>query len=84
MVCLQRYTKVFRCITAYNGKMFKAFLTYLDCTKYNKIDIGHSHIQKHVSDKKNDIKSTNIICTGSHKYFSMHCILREKMFRGYF
>ena len=33
-------------------KCLKRILTYLDCTKYNEINIGHLHIQKHVSYKK--------------------------------
>ena len=46
------YTKVFRWITAYGEKCLKRILTYLDSTKYNEINISHSHIQKHVSYKK--------------------------------
>ena len=34
------------------GKCLKSILTYLDCTKYNEMYIGHLHIQKHVSYKK--------------------------------
>ena len=30
---------------------------------------------------KNDIKSTNIKCTGSHKSFPMHCIIRGKFLK---
>ena len=62
MVCLQKHTKVFGYITAYGGKCLKSVLTCLDCTKYNEIDIGHLHIQKHVSNKrlyKAQTKKTN-------------------------
>ena len=45
-------------------KCLKCILTYLDSTKYNEINIGHSHIQNHLS-YKNDIKRTNIMCTDS-------------------
>ena len=34
------------------GGCLKNILTYLDCTKYNEIDIGHLYIQKHVFCKK--------------------------------
>ena len=33
------------------GKYLKRILTYLDCTKYNEINISPSHIQKHVAKK---------------------------------
>ena len=52
MVCLQRHTKVFRYITAYGGKCLKSILTYLDCTKYNEIDICHFDVQNNTSYKK--------------------------------
>ena len=42
------------------------------CTKYNEINICYLHIQKQFI--KNDIKSKNITCTGSHKSFPIHCI----------
>ena len=60
MICLQRHTKVFRYITAYGGKCLNRILTYLDCTKYNEINIDPSHIQNHVSYKKGYKK---------HKYY---------------
>ena len=34
------------------GKRLKRILAYLDCTKYNEIDLGHLPIQKPVSYKK--------------------------------
>ena len=34
------------------GKCLNRILTYLDCTKYNEINIDPSHIQNHVSYKK--------------------------------
>ena len=34
------------------GECLKRILAYLDCIKYNEINIGHSHIQKHSSNKK--------------------------------
>ena len=66
-VCLQRHTKVFRYITAYEEKCLKRILTYLYCSKYNEIDIGHLHIQKHASYKK---------CHKKYKYYV--CKLTEK------
>ena len=36
----------------WRGKCLKSILTYLDCIKYNEIDISHLHIQKHVFYKK--------------------------------
>ena len=36
----------------WGGKCLKHILTYLDCIKCNEINLGHSHIQKHVSYKK--------------------------------
>ena len=33
-------------------KCLKCILTYLNCTKYNEIDVGRSHIQKHVYREK--------------------------------
>ena len=65
-------------------KILKRILTYLDCTKYNEINIGHSHIQKHVFYRKNDIKSANIKCTGSHKSFHIHYSLWGGIFKAYF
>ena len=44
--------KIFRYITAYGGKCLKPILTYLDCTKYNEINISHSDLQKHVAYEK--------------------------------
>ena len=83
MICPQRHTKVFRYITPMGEKCLKRILTYLDCTKSNEIIIGYSHIQKRVS-YKNDIKSTNIMHTGSYKGFPIHCILRRENFKAYF
>ena len=60
--------KFFDTLRPMREKYLKSILTYLDCTKYNEINIGYSHIQKHVS-HKNDIKSTNIMCTDPHKVF---------------
>ena len=82
MVSFQRHTKVFRYITNWE-KCLKLILTYLDCTKYNEINISHSHKQKHVS-YKNNTKSTNILLTGLHKNFPIHCILWGKFFKAYF
>ena len=62
-------------------KYLKRISKYLDCTKYNEINLSQLPIQKHVSNK-NDIKGTNVICTGSHKCFSIHCILRGKIFKA--
>ena len=51
MIRLQRHAKVFQYIMAYDGeKCLKLILTHLDCTKCNEINIGHSDLQKHVSD----------------------------------
>ena len=61
-------------------KCLKRILTHLGYTKCNEINISHLHIQKHISYKKIDAKSTNIMCTGSHKSFPMHCILRGGKF----
>ena len=36
----------------WQGKCLKCILTYLDCPKYNEINIDHSYIQNHVSHKK--------------------------------
>ena len=83
MLYLQRHTKDFRYITAYGEKCLKRILIYLDTDEYNEINVCHSDEQKHVS-YKNVIKSTNIMCTGSHKSFLMHSILERKNFKAYF
>ena len=60
----------------------KRILTYLDNTTYNEINIGHYHIQKHIS-YKNDIKIQT--CVQAHtKVFPIYFILREKIFEEYF
>ena len=44
--------KSFLNITVSEEKCLNRILTYLDSIKYNEINIGHSHTQKHVSYKK--------------------------------
>ena len=63
------------------GGCLKSILTNLDCTKYYEIDVGHLHIQKHVSYKKKYRQSTNIMSTGSHKSFPIRCILWGKILK---
>ena len=36
--------KFFRYVTAYGEKCLMLILTYLSCTKYDEINIGHSYI----------------------------------------
>ena len=45
---LQRQIIFFQCIKAYWGEILKRFLTYLNFTKYNEINMHHSGAQKHV------------------------------------
>ena len=51
-VYLQRHTKIFRYIKAYEGKYLKHKLICLCWNKCNIIDICHSDTQKHVSYEK--------------------------------
>ena len=44
-----RLTKIFRYLMAYVGNFLKRILTYFYCTKYSKINICLSDVQKHVS-----------------------------------
>ena len=52
MVWLQRHTKFFDTLQPIGGKCLKHIFAYLDRTKYNEINLSHSHIQRHVSYKK--------------------------------
>ena len=54
------------------GKFLKLILTYLYCTKYNKINIFHLVVQEHVS------------YTGSHKRFLIYYRLYFEMARNVF
>ena len=40
-------------------------------------------IYKSIFSIKNDIKSRNILFTGSHKCFLMYCVLWRKIFKAY-
>ena len=51
-------------------EILKRILTYLYCSKYYEVRIGHSDIQKHVSNKKNVIKSTIIMYYRDTQKFS--------------
>ena len=48
--------KFFDTLQPMGEKCLRRILTHLDCTKYNEINISHSHTQKHIS-LKNDIKN---------------------------
>ena len=75
--------KLFRCIALYKRKIFKAYFNTFTLSKCNEIHICYSDIQKHVS-YKNDINSTNILCTGLHKSFPIHYCLRGEFFQSVF
>ena len=52
-------------------EFLKLLLTYLYCTKYNKINICYSSY-KSILPMKNDINIINILHIGSHKSFLTH------------
>ena len=83
MVCLQRHIKVFRYITAYGGKCLKSILTYLDCTKYNEIDMCHFDVQNHTS-YKNSTNCINILNTGLYKSIPVYYGQQVKNFKSAF
>ena len=82
LVHLQRHTKVFPIhYDLWGGEIcLKPVLTNLYSIKYNKINIGHSNIQKQ---SMFPIKSTNILYPGSHWNFPIY-VLRRKFFKAYF
>ena len=85
MVCmgftvrLQRHTKVFWYVTVYGGKMLH-ILEYLYSTKYNKINIYHSDIPKHVSYNKCYKKSKYFIYRLTQKFSYILCPSGERDF----
>ena len=52
MICLQRHTRAFSYITAYEGKFLKHMLEFLYWPNFNEIDMSHLDIQKYVSYEK--------------------------------
>ena len=73
----QKFSDTFRPI---RKNCLKRVLTCLDCTKYNEIKIGQSHVQKYVSNKKWYKKCK--YCKSWNKSFKLHSTYREEFLKS--
>ena len=78
MICMelrirvQRHSKVFRCITAYGGKILKLILNiFIALDIIMKLTYA-INMYKNLFPKKKDLNNINILHADSHKSFLIH------------